>query len=129
MRKSTLKLAQDAFFAFCQGWMTGDFQPFLAMLADKLDFSYPYGKHRGRFTGQDGKAQITAKCHDHTAAGDYLNFQPPHHITSSETTVMFEFECAGVIDGEAYHGRIAIALDVSGDRVSGFREYFGDVDW
>jgi ketosteroid isomerase-like protein len=129
MCKSTLKLAQDAFDAFCQSWLIGDFQPFLAMLTNEFNFSYPYGKYRGRFTGQDGKAQIMAKCRDHSEAGDYLKFQPPHHITNSETTVMFEFECEGVIEGEAYHGRIAIALDVSGDRISGFREYFGDVDW
>jgi ketosteroid isomerase-like protein len=128
MHKLTLKLAQDAFEAFSQGWSIGDFQPFLTMLTEEFDFSYPYGKYRGRFTGQDGKAQITAKCRDHSKAGDHLNFQPPHHITSSETTVIFEFECTGVIEGEAYHGRIAIALDVSGDRISGFREYFGDVD-
>jgi hypothetical protein len=48
-----LKLAQDGFDAFCHGWMMGDFQPFLAMLTDEFDFPYPYGKYRGRFTGQD----------------------------------------------------------------------------
>jgi ketosteroid isomerase-like protein len=42
---------------------------------------------------------------------------------------MFEFECEGVIDGEDYRGRIAIALEIDNDKISGFREYFGDVDW
>jgi ketosteroid isomerase-like protein len=129
MCESIFPIAHQAFAAFSQGWLTGDFQPFLAMLTDEFNFSYPYGKYRGQFSGTDGKAQIMAQCRGHSEAGDYLKFQPPHHITSSETTVMFEFECEGVIEGEAYHGRIAIALDVSGDRISGFREYFGDVDW
>lgn len=64
----------------------------------------------------------------HTQAGNHLTLTPPHHITSSDTTVMFEVECQGVIEGEPYQGRIAIALDVSGGRISGFREYFGDAE-
>lgn len=126
--ESTLNIAQQAFQAFARGWATGDFQPFLEMLTDEFTFWYPYGKYRGKFTGQAGKAQMIAKCHEHTQAGDRLTFRPPHHITSSETTVMFEFECAGVIDHTPYQGRIAIALDVKGEKISGFREYFGDVD-
>jgi ketosteroid isomerase-like protein len=129
MSESTLKIAQYAFAAFVQGWATGNFQPFLEMLTDEFTFWYPYGKHRGKFSGQAGKAQMIAKCHDHAQAGDRLAFRPPHHITHSDTTVMFEFECEGVIDKEPYQGRIAIALDVSDERISGFREYFGDVDW
>lgn len=129
MSESTLKIAQPAFDAFAQGWATGNFQPFLEMLTDEFTFWYPYGNYRGKFTGRAGKAQMIAKCHEHTQAGDRLTFSPPHHITSSDTTVMFEFECEGMIDKEPYRGRIAIALEVSDGRISGFREYFGDVDW
>ncbi|MBF2049432.1 MAG: nuclear transport factor 2 family protein [Elainella sp. C42_A2020_010] len=128
MNELTMKVAQQAFAAFAQGLATGDFQPFFAMLTDEFTFWYPYGKYRGKFTGQEGKARIVAKCHDHMQAGDRLTFSPPHHITSSDTTVMFEFECKGVIRQQPYQGRIAIALDVSGEKISGLREYFGDVD-
>lgn len=127
--ESTLSIAQQAFASFTQGWATGDFQTFLDRLTDELTFWYPYGKYRGKFSGEEGKAQMIAKCRDHCAAGDRLAFSPPHHITSSETTVVFEFECEGVIESEPYSGRIAIALEVSGNKISGFREYFGDVDW
>ncbi len=128
MSELTLNIAQQAFTAFAQGWATGDFQPFLGMLTDEFSFWYPYGTYRGKFTGQAGKAQIIAKCHEHTQAGDRLTFSPPHHVTRSETTVMFEFECEGVIDKAPYCGQIAIALDVKDEQISGFREYFGDVD-
>jgi ketosteroid isomerase-like protein len=128
MSESPLKIAKQVFAAFTEGWMNGNFQPFLEMLTDEFTFWYPYGKYRGKFSGQEGKAQVTAKFHDHSEAGDRLRFTSPHHITSSDTTVMFEFECEGVIDGEDYRGRIAIALDIDNDKISGFREYFGDVD-
>jgi ketosteroid isomerase-like protein len=126
---SRIKTATRAFGAFTQGWENGDFQEFLEMLTNEFTFSYPYGKYRGKFTGLAGKAQIVAKCLEHSASGDRLRFNPPHHITSNDRTVMFEFECEGIIDGEKYQGRIAIALDVSNDKICGFREYFGDVDW
>ncbi len=90
MSESTLRIAQQAFAVFAQGWASGDFQPFLEMLADEFTFWYPYGSYRGKFIGQAGKAQMIAKCYDHTGAGDRLMFSPPHHITSSDTTVMFE---------------------------------------
>ena len=124
---STIETAKRAFGAFIQGWANGDFQTFLEMLTDEFTFSYPYGKYRGKFTGLEGKAQIVAKCLEHSASGDRLIFNPPYNITSNDRTVMFE--CEGTIAGEKYQGRIAIALDVCNDKICGFREYFGDVDW
>jgi uncharacterized protein (DUF3820 family) len=98
-------------------------------LTDEFTFSYPYGKYRGKFSGLEGKAQIVAKYLEHSASGDRLRFNPPHNITSNDQTVLFEFECEGMIDVGKYQGRIAIALDISNDKICGFREYFGDVDW
>jgi hypothetical protein len=126
---STIEIATKAFGAFTQGWGNDDFQPFLEMLTDEFTFSYPYGKYRGKFTGLAGKAQIVAKCLDRSVSGDRLSFNSPYNITSNDRTVMFEFECEGIIDDEKYQGRIAIALDVNNDKIYGFREYFGDVDW
>jgi hypothetical protein len=136
MSESTLEISQKGFAAFVQGFMTGNFQLFLNMLTDGFIFWHPYGKYRGKFSGRNSKAQIVSKCRDHTEAGDRLTFSPPHHIAGSEITVMFEFECEGVIGGEDYRGRIAlveplrmrITLDASNDKNSGFREYFSDLD-
>lgn len=122
-------IAHQAFEAFAHGWKTGNFQPFLDMLADEVMFWYPYGKYRGKFSGQEGKAKLIAKCLEHSKAGDCLTFYPPHHTTQSDTTVMFEFECEGTIENEVYCGRIAVAFDIHNNKVVGFREYFGDVDW
>jgi ketosteroid isomerase-like protein len=129
MIEPNLMTAQQGLTAFMQGWGNGDFQPFLELLTDEFTFWYPYGKHRGKFSGYEGKAQMVAKCHDHSALGDRLKFNSPHHVSSGNANVMFEFECEGVISNKPYHGRIAISLDVSGDKISGFREYFGDIDW
>jgi hypothetical protein len=79
------------------------------MLTDEFTFSYPYGKYRGKFSGLKGKAQIVAKCLDHSTSGDRLIFSSLHNITSNDRTVMFEFECGGMIDGEKYQGKIALA--------------------
>lgn len=128
MSRATLEIAYEAFEFFAQGWATGDFQPFLNMLTDEFTFWYPYGKHRGKFTGREGKVRMVAKCREHMEAGDRLTFTPPHYITGNETTVVFEFESQGMIGGEPFQGQIAIALDVSGDKISSFREYFGDID-
>jgi ketosteroid isomerase-like protein len=122
----TLDVAQRGFAAFQHGWETGDFAPYIALLADDFTFWFPAAKHRGKYAGREGREHMVAKCHEHTEAGDRLTFSL-NCITSNDTTVMFEFDSKGTISGKPYQGRNAISLDVSGDRISGFREYFGDI--
>jgi hypothetical protein len=61
MSESTLKVAKQAFAAFAEGWMTGNFQPFLEMLTDEFTFWHPYGKYHGKFGGREGKAKMIGK--------------------------------------------------------------------
>lgn len=124
---TNLAAARIAFDLFAQGWATGDFEPYLAMLADEMTFWFPMGPHRGKFSGAAGRQQMIAKCRDHEAAGDRLTFSTPQYVLSDDTSVMFEFEAKGLYAGQPYQGHNAIAFAVQDGKIVGFREYFGDL--
>lgn len=122
---STMDVGLRAFKNWQKGWQTGDLAAYLAMTTDKFSFWFPAGKHRGQFSGAEGKARMVAKCREHTGAKDRLTFKP-YRIIGNNNTVVFEFESEGTIGGKPYKGRNVISLDVEGEKISGFREYFGD---
>lgn len=123
-----LQIATAAFERFQSGWETGNFDSYLAMLADELTFSFPTGAHCGLFTGKKGRRKMIAKCRDDVASGTRLKFRKPRTVAVSAHTVIFEFESYGKLGETDYHGRNSIALDVNNNLISGFREYFGDLD-
>ncbi|PMB43694.1 ketosteroid isomerase, partial [Fischerella thermalis CCMEE 5330] len=47
------------------------------------------------------------------------------HVTSNETTVVFEFRDEGMLFGEPYKNRVAVSFDVRGNKICSYREYFG----
>ncbi|MEL6555593.1 MAG: nuclear transport factor 2 family protein [Cyanobacteria bacterium J06621_11] len=119
--------ARKAFDLFAQGWATGNFDLYIALLAEEMTFWFPMGTHRGKFSGAEGRQEMIAKCRDHEAAGDRLTFSSPHYALSDESSVIFEFESEGLYAGEPYKGHNAIAFEVKDGKVVGFREYFGDL--
>lgn len=119
--------ARKAFDLFAQGWATGNFDPYIAVLAEEVTFWFPMGTHRGKFSGAEGRQEMIAKCRDHEAAGDRLTFSSPHYALSDESSVIFEFESEGLYTGKPYKGHNAIAFEIKDDKVVGFREYFGDL--
>ena len=119
--------ARKAFDLFAEGWATGDFDSYIAMLAEEMAFWFPMGVHRGKFSGAEGRQQMIAKCRDHETAGDRLTLSEPQYILSDGTSVMFEFEASGLYAGQSYQGHNAIAFAVKDGKVVGFREYFGDL--
>uniref|UniRef100_UPI0025B61A04 nuclear transport factor 2 family protein n=1 Tax=Trichocoleus desertorum TaxID=1481672 RepID=UPI0025B61A04 len=46
-------------------------------------------------------------------------------VMSNDTTVVFEFRDEGVMRGQPYKNRVAIAFDVRADKICAYREYFG----
>ena len=118
-------IATHAFHLFAHGWATGDFQPYIDMLADDVEFSFPEGEQGGHFTGKEGRLKMIAKCKAHADSGERLTLHPPHHITSNGTTTVFEFVAEGMLVSGFYRGEIAIALEVKEGKVCGFREYYG----
>ena len=126
MAQSVLETGKRAFAAFAEGWLTGNFQTYIDMLAAEVEFWYPAGSHHGQFSGAAGRAEMIAKCNDHTAAGDRLTFTPTY-VTANDTIVVIEFSASGVFQNQPYQGWNAIALGVTGNQISAFREYFGNL--
>ena len=128
MNNTDLDTAMQAFQHFTHGWATGDFQPYIDMLAEAVDFSFPEGPQRGHYSGEEGKRRMIAKCRGHAESGERLTLHPPHHITSSGITTVFEFVAEGMLADGYYRGEIAIALEVGEGNITGFREYYGVVE-
>lgn len=127
MGENLVTAARHAYDLFAQGWASGNFDPYIALLADEMEFWFPTGAHRGKYSGAAGREQMIAKCRDHVAAGDRLTLHPPQYVQVGERSVMFEFDAEGNYAGKPYKGHNAIAFEMQGDQVFGFREYFGDL--
>ena len=46
-------------------------------------------------------------------------------VTAEGERVVFEFADEGQLRGKPYRNRVAIALEVCGEKICGYREYFG----
>lgn len=124
----TLEVGQRAWEHFLHGLATGDYQSYIDMLSDDFTFSFPVGPLQGRYVGREGKECMLAYCQQQAEANNRLK-PIPHHVTYNENTVVFEYDTEGIVVGKPYKARgNAISFDVSGDKISGFREYFGDLD-
>jgi ketosteroid isomerase-like protein len=120
--ENTLKVAHQAFAHFKHGLATGEWNSFLDMLTEDFNFWFPVGKYHGLNVGKQ-KAE---------AFFDYVNevFSPGltltlDSVTSNDKTVVFEFRDEGMMGKEPYKNRIAVSFDVRGDKICGYREYFG----
>jgi hypothetical protein len=122
-----LGVAVRAFESFAHGWATGDFQPYIEMLAGEMEFLFPDGDQAGHFHGRNGRERMIAKCRNHSDAGERLILHQPHHITAGHGTVLFEFVAESIPGHPPFKGAIAIAFDVDGGSITGFREYYGYV--
>ncbi len=119
----TLEVGLRAFEHFKNGLAKGEWQPFLAMLTDDFTFHFPQGKYKGENVGK-AKAEEFFKYVSATFAGG-LNVTELLRVTANETTVVFEFKDEGALRGEVYRNRVSISWDVRGEKLAGYREYFG----
>lgn len=118
-------VALRAWRALADAHDVGDFKPYLAMLTEDYVFSMPLGAFRGEHHG----IAAATECYQQIAASEpKLVFGDPMRVTRQGDTVVIEFEDAGTIMGKPYRNCIASSFDVRGDRVCGYREYFGDID-
>ena len=122
-RENTLKVAHQAFENLQHGLVTGEWNPLLDLLTEDVNFWFPVGPYHGLNVGKDrAKAffDYVAETFDRSIRLTSLD-----SITSNETTVVFEFRDEGMMRGEPYKNRIAVSFDVRGDKICGYREYFG----
>ncbi len=122
---SVLRTAMEALRLMGEGHKTGDFGPYLSMLTEDYTFSMPVGRFRGEHRG---RAEAEACYQGIAASKPEITFHPPSRVTRQGSTVVVEYQDEGTIGDKPYRNRIAGSFDVRGDRICGYREYFGDID-
>jgi ketosteroid isomerase-like protein len=122
MNPETLEIAYQAFGYFTHGLATGEWQPFVDMLTEDFTFWFPVGKYHGLNTGKERALEFFKYVTETFSPGLSLTLD---HVTSNETTVVFEFRDEGLMRGEPYKNRIAVSFDIRGDKICCYREYFG----
>jgi ketosteroid isomerase-like protein len=116
-------VADRAFDHFTTGLATGAWDPFFDLLAEDFTFSFPTGKYVGE---HKGKSEAMAFFRYVTSAfPGGIKVVEVMRRSGSGSTFIYEFKDEGMLRGEPYKNRVAISLDVCGDKICGYREYFG----
>ncbi|MEA5516688.1 nuclear transport factor 2 family protein [Nodularia sp. UHCC 0506] len=121
--EKTLKVAEKAFDNFSHGLATGEWQAFLDMLTEDFTFWFPMGKFHGLNQGKDRARDFFQYVSESFNSG--IQLTSLDRVTSNETTVVFEFRDEGLLLNQPYKNRVAVSFDVRGDKIYGYREYFG----
>jgi ketosteroid isomerase-like protein len=122
MQPETMEVAQRAFQQFTHGLATGEWQSFVDILTDDFTFWFPMGKFHGLNIGKERASEFFQYVSEAFNQGLSVTLD---RVTSNETTVVFEFRDEGLMWGEVYKNRVAVSFDVRGDKICGYREYFG----
>lgn len=121
---STMETAQQAFRHYNHGLATAEWEPFLEMLTEDFTFWFPVGPYQGLNVGKVKAAAFFQYVSRAFREGLALKLE---HVTSSDTTVVFEVKSEGQLWRKPYQNQAAISFDIRGDRVCGYREYLGVV--
>ncbi|WP_414582945.1 nuclear transport factor 2 family protein [Scytonema sp. PCC 10023] len=121
--ENTLTVAHQAFEHFQHGLATGEWNQFLDMLTEDFSFWFPMGEFHGLNQGKEKAREFFQYVSQAFSSG--LKLTSLDHVTSNETTVVFEFRDEGLLFGEPYKNRVAVSFDVRGNKICGYREYFG----
>jgi len=116
-------VAEEAFADLSHGLATGEWEPFLARLSDDFTFHFPMGRYQGLNEGKDTAAEFFAFVSQVYADGLFVD--EVTGVTAEGTRVVFEFKDHGLMFGNPYTNVVAISLDVCGEQICGYREYFG----
>ncbi len=120
---SAKAVAEEAFAEFRAGLATGEWAPFLDRLSDDFTFHFPVGQYQGLNEGKDRAAEFFAFVSQ--VYSDGLFIDEVLGVTADGTRVVFEFSDHGLMFGKPYANKVAISLDVCGQKICGYREYFG----
>ena len=118
----TLNTAHQAFDHFSHGLATGEWQAFLDMLTEDFSFWFPIGPYHGLNTGKERTKACLQYVSDTFEHGLTVTLD---RVMSNDATVVFEFRDEGMMRGQPYKNRVAIAFDVRGNKICAYREYFG----
>ena len=118
-----MAVAQQGFEYFTRGLATGEWDSFLDMLTDDFTFWFPVGSFHGFNEGKEKARAFFEYVSEVFSPG--ITITSIERVTSSDTTVVFEFRDEGKMRGEPYKNRIAVSFDIRGDKICGYREYLG----
>ena len=119
---NTLEVADRAFEYFTHGLATGEWNSFIDILTEDFTFWFPVGPYHGLNVGKERAIAFFQYVSQAFSKGLSLTLD---RVTSNETTVVFEFRDEGLMWENPYKNRIAVSFDVRGDKICGYREYFG----
>ena len=122
-RENALKVATLAFERLKAGFAGGDWEPFFEMLTDDFSFWFPRGRYLGLNRGKQRAIEFFSSATRAYRKG--LVVTELLCLTASETSAVFEFRDEAVLPRGLYKNRVAISLDVRGDKICGYRQYFG----
>lgn len=122
MNHNTIEVAHRAFQHFTHGLATGEWQLFVDMLTEDFTFWFPVGQYHGLNVGKERAIAFFQYVSETFSKGLVVTLD---RVTSNETTVVFEFRDEGFMWEQPYKNRIAVSFDVRGDKICGYREYFG----
>ena len=117
-----LKTAELAFQTFSHGLASGDWSAFLGQLSDDFAFWFPAGPFKGWNHGRDQATEFFSMVSKVFPDGLTLTIQ---RVTANPSTVVFEVRSEGLMMGHPYENQAAIAFDIQGDKICGYREYLG----
>ncbi|BAZ40430.1 hypothetical protein NIES4101_63910 [Calothrix sp. NIES-4101] len=121
--EKTFKVAKQAFDNLMYGFETSDWNPLLNILTDDFTFWFPIGEYHGLNVGKERAKDFFQYVTE--VFGQTIKLTTVERVTSSETTVVFEFRDEGMMRGQPYKNRIAISFDVRDEKICGYREYLG----
>lgn len=123
----TRAVAARGFERFKEGLATGRWEGFLDLLAEDFTFHFPTGRWHGEWRGKEKAAEFFAYVSAVFPGGLEVTLD---RVQCGESTCVFEFRDRGVMvlpsqPPQPYENRVAVSLDVRGDLIVGYREYFG----
>lgn len=123
-----MKIAKQAFAAWENGENSGDYSDFKGLLSPNFAFySHPIQPNRGIFKGKEALSKMNELIKSRGKTPNNLKFSNVV-VASGGNTFVFQFDSEGKVGGNDYKGWNAIALTIESGKVTGFREYFGDVE-
>lgn len=125
---SKIEVTKEAYQAWQLGEKTGDYSAFKKLLSPTFNlFSHPSAV-RGVFRDDAAKEQMTKLIQGREQIPNQLTFSEPVFLTS-DNTVAVQFNSQGTVMGKyPYKGYNIIVFTIEENTITGFREYFGDVE-
>lgn len=116
--------AQRAYAALVHAGETGDWAPILDMLTDDFEFLFPAGPLRGRHSGAEGKQKFQDWAERRR---DARSWRILDLTLFSDEWAVFCVDTKGKDAHGTFETHVALFFRVSGDKISGYREYIGDL--